>query len=150
MRKLSFNYEMKLTFSGPVTEHRFQLRCIPATRARQQVIDVLLKVEPTCHLDMMVDSFGSVVATGYLPEPHNSFSYSVTGIAFVDVANAKSDSSKPLYRYDTELTSPGPSLHALINTCKERVDALGPNARVLARAQEVMHCVLLINLELPA
>lgn len=141
MRKLSFNYEMKLTFSGPVTEHRFQLRCIPATRARQQVVDVLLKVEPTCHLDMMVDSFGSVVATGYLPEPHNSFSYSVTGIAFVDVANAKSDASKPLYRYDTELTSPGPSLHALIKTCKERVDALGPNARVLARAQEVMHCV---------
>lgn len=141
MRKLSFDYEMKLTFSGPVTKHRFQLRCIPATRARQQVVDVRLDVEPQCHLDTMVDSFGSVVATGYLPEPHDSFSYSVTGIAFVDTANAKSDPIKPLYRYDTELTEPGPYLKDLIATCQARIAALGCHASVLERAQEVMHTV---------
>ena len=31
VKKLVFDYEMKLSFSSPVTDHRFQLRCIPAT-----------------------------------------------------------------------------------------------------------------------
>lgn len=43
MKKLVFDYEMKLSFSSPVTDHRFQLRCIPATGPRQQVIDVAVK-----------------------------------------------------------------------------------------------------------
>lgn len=46
MKKLVFDYEMKLSFSSPVTDHRFQLRCIPATGPRQQVIDVAVKIEP--------------------------------------------------------------------------------------------------------
>ena len=30
MKKLVFDYEMRLSFSAPVTDHRFQLRCIPS------------------------------------------------------------------------------------------------------------------------
>ncbi|MBM6774183.1 transglutaminase family protein [Olsenella profusa] len=130
---------MRLTFDGPVTEHRFQLRCVPATRARQQVVDVKLEVDPPCHLDMQVDSFSSVVATGYLPNPHDHFSYAVTGIAFVDVANAKSNPVKPLYRFDTPLTTPGPAVSALVEACRARIAALGEGASVVARASEVMH-----------
>ena len=50
MKKLVFDYEMKLSFSSPVTDHRFQLRCIPATGPRQQVIDVAVKIEPDVEL----------------------------------------------------------------------------------------------------
>ena len=46
MKKLVFDYEMKLTFSSPVTDHRFQLRCVPATGPRQQVVDVEVAIEP--------------------------------------------------------------------------------------------------------
>lgn len=141
MKKLSFDYEMRLTFDSPITDHRFQLRCVPATRARQQIVDVRLDVEPSCHLDRQVDSFGSVVATGYLPEPHDSFSYAVTGIAFVDVANARSDPEKPLYRFESALTVPGPAIEALVETCRARLAGLGPHAGVVERATEVMHAV---------
>lgn len=141
VKKLSFDYEMKLTFGGPVTNHRFQLRCIPATRARQQVVDVKLEVSPDCSLYLQPDSFGSVVATGYLPEPHDYFSYAVTGIAFVDAEHAGPDPVKPLYRFDSALTQPGPALEALIATCRARVEALGPDAGVVERAAEVMHAV---------
>ena len=51
MKKLVFDYEMKLSFSSPVTDHRFQLRCIPATGPRQQVIDVAVKIEPDVELE---------------------------------------------------------------------------------------------------
>ena len=46
MKKPVFDYEMKLTFSSPVTDHRFQLRCVPATGPRQQVVDVEVAIEP--------------------------------------------------------------------------------------------------------
>ena len=46
VKKLVFDYEMKLSFSSPVTDHRFQLRCIPATGPRQQVIDVEVTIQP--------------------------------------------------------------------------------------------------------
>lgn len=45
MKKLVFDYEMRLSFSAPVTDHRFQLRCIPSTGPRQQVIDVEVKIQ---------------------------------------------------------------------------------------------------------
>lgn len=97
MKKLVFDYEMKLSFSSPVTDHRFQLRCIPATGPRQQVIDVAVKIEPDVELETTIDSFDSVVMTGFIPEPHTMFNYSVTGIAFVDNAHIKSEIYKPLY-----------------------------------------------------
>ena len=97
MKKLVFDYEMKLSFSSPVTDHRFQLRCIPATGRRQQVIDVAVKIEPDVELETTIDSFDSVVMTGFIPEPHTMFNYWVTGIAFVDNAHIKSaEIYKPL------------------------------------------------------
>ena len=139
MKKLSFDYEMRLSFSVPIREHRFQLRCLPATRARQQVVDARLVVEPECRLETQTDSFGSVVTTGYLPEPHDSFSYSVTGIAFVDTAHAAPEPMKPLYRFESALTTAGPAVEALVETCRARVEALGEGAGVVERATEVMH-----------
>lgn len=57
MKKLVFDYEMKLTFSSPVTDHRFQLRCVPATGPRQQVVDVEVAIEPDVELETTIDSF---------------------------------------------------------------------------------------------
>lgn len=97
VKKLVFDYEMRLSFSAPVTDHRFQLRCIPSTGPRQQVIDVEVKIQPETELETTIDSFDSVVMTGFIPEPHDIFSYSVTGIAFVDNAHIHKEAYKPLY-----------------------------------------------------
>lgn len=139
MKKLAFDYEMRLSFSTPIREHRFQLRCVPATRPRQQVVDARLVVEPSCRLETLTDSFGSIVATGYLPEPHDSFSYSVTGIAFVDAEHTGTEPVKPLYRFKSALTEPGPAVEALVERCRRRIEALGEGATTVARAAEVMH-----------
>ena len=60
MKKLEFDYQMKLTFSHPVTDHKFQLRCIPATGPRQQIVDVEMNLEPDTKLEKQIDSFDSV------------------------------------------------------------------------------------------
>ena len=121
MKKLVFDYEMKLHFSSPVTEHRFQLRCIPATGPRQQIVDVHMTLAPEVELETSVDSFDSVVVTGFIPESHDFFNYAVTGIAFVDNEHIKPEIYKPLYRFDSALTIPGPSIERLIAACRERL-----------------------------
>ena len=129
---------MKLSFSSPVTDHRFQLRCIPATGPRQQVIDVAVKIEPDVELETTIDSFDSVVMTGFIPEPHTMFNYSVTGIAFVDNAHIKSEIYKPLYRFNSALTVPGPAIEALIGICRERIASLPADCTPIDQAREVM------------
>lgn len=129
---------MKLTFSTPVTEHRFQLRCVPVTGPRQQVIDVNVRMEPHVDLESTIDSFGSRVMTGYIPQEHTSFGYLVTGIAFVDNANIKEEPFKPLYRFQSELTKPGAAIGTLVEQCRTRLAALGSDAGELESAQAIM------------
>ena len=57
MKKLEFDYQMKLTFSHPVTDHKFQLRCIPATGPRQQIVDVEMSLEPDTKLEKQIEAF---------------------------------------------------------------------------------------------
>ena len=121
VKKLVFDYEMKLSFSSPVVDHRFQLRCVPATGPRQQVVDVEVRIDPEVRYEMLIDSFDSIVLTGYLPEAHDHFDYAVTGIAFVDNENTKSEKFKPLYRFPSALTQPGTHVLALLEQCKERL-----------------------------
>lgn len=139
MKKLEFDYEMTLKFSEPVTDHRFQLRCIPATGPRQQIVDTQMDLQPEAELETLVDSFGSLVACGYIPQAHDSFSYRVSGIAFVDNAATKPELFKPLYRFDSALTTPGPCLEKLIGVCRERIQALPPDASPIDKASEAMH-----------
>ena len=122
VKKLVFDYAMELHFSSPVTEHRFQLRCIPVTGPRQQIVDVQLQIEPKVELETSVDSFGSKVVTGFIPQPHDTFKYSVTGIAFVDSEHTEPEPYRPLYLYDSALTIPGPQVEQLIAQCRDRLE----------------------------
>ena len=138
MKKLVFDYEMKLSFSSPVTNHRFQLRCIPVTGPRQQVVDVDVMVEPHTELETTIDAFDSVVSTGFIPEPHTMFNYRVTGIAFVDNAHIKAERYRPLYRFYSALTVPGPAVEALIAICRTRLERLADDATALDKAGAIM------------
>lgn len=138
MKKLVFDYEMKLGFSSPVTDHRFQLRCVPATGPRQQIVDVEVRLQPEVELERSIDSFDSVVLTGFIPEPHDEFNYKVTGIAFVDNERTKPEGCKPLYHFDSQLTVPGPAVEWLIGVCKGRIDMLPATTGVVDKARVVM------------
>lgn len=139
MRKLAFDYRMKLTFSAPVTDHRFQLRCVPATGARQQVFDVRIELDPDVEVERLVDSFDSIVLTGFVPGAHDTFGYTVRGIAFVDTEHTKPERHKPLYRFNSVLTRPGECIQAMIGRCRERLASLPDGANDVERGAEIMH-----------
>ncbi|MBM6699754.1 transglutaminase family protein [Bifidobacterium pullorum subsp. saeculare] len=139
MKKLMFDYRMRLSFGAPVTDHRFQLRCVPATGPRQQVVDVTVRVEPEVELFRTIDSFDSVVMTGFLPTAHDHFGYRVTGIAFVDNAHIKSEPYKPLYRFQSALTAPGPAVAALTERCRGELARTPADLTDVEKSELVMH-----------
>ena len=102
------------------------------------MVDVEVAIEPDVELETTIDSFDSVVMTGFIPQPHTIFSYSVKGIAFVDNAHIKSEIYKPLYRFNSALTIPGPCIESMIAACRERIAGLPADATPIDQAWEVM------------
>lgn len=141
MRKLSFDYATRLEFSEAVTDHRFQLRCLPPTLPQQRICDLKFEIDPACEVTHETDSFANPVAVGRIVEPHTSFAYHVSGLAFVDQSLSRRQPYKPLYRYQSAYTQQGPALKALTAEVRAALDkttwATGP----LERATYVMGAV---------
>ena len=121
MKKLLVDYTTKLEFSGPVVDHHFLLRCLPQENSQQQIHSLSFSIEPDAWHAREVDSFGNQVVVGHLMEPHSSFSWSVRAIAFVDHEHRKQMPYKPLYRYPSALTVPGPSVEGLVEEVRSSV-----------------------------
>ena len=83
-RELSFYFDTVLNFSGSVTEHNFLLRCIPADAPEQSILSYTLTVYPDGAASLGRDSFGNVVRAGRVVEAHDSFRYTLQGMAYRD------------------------------------------------------------------
>lgn len=121
MKKLLVDYTTTLEFSGPVVDHHFLLRCLPQENSQQQIHSLSFSIEPDAWHAREVDSFGNQVVVGHLMEPHSSFSWSVRAIAFVDHGHRKQMPYKPLYRYPSALTVPGPAVEGLVEEVRSSV-----------------------------
>ena len=109
MGRLGFLFQLQLTFSEPVNHHAFQLRCLPKSSVRQQVVQSSFRVLPECKTIMSDDHFG-LKQLGSMITLHAGFSVQAEGI--VDILPGmceKADSNWKLgpYRQETFLTAPG-------------------------------------------
>ncbi len=74
MKVLQVQYEMRLTFDAPVTDHYFQFRCLPMKDDAQTVETIKISVEPACAVHERIDGFGNRMCYGEVLEPHDSLS----------------------------------------------------------------------------
>ena len=127
-RELSFYFDTVLNFSGSVTEHNFLLRCIPADKPEQSILSYTLTVYPDGAASLGRDSFGNVVRAGRVVEAHDSFRYTLQGMAYRDDSLRVPEEAAPFYRYVSPLTQVTPELEAFY----ERVvkDAAGNTVQV--------------------
>ncbi len=72
MKVLQVQYEMRLTFAAPATDHHFLFRCLPMEDDAQTVEKLKLSVEPACAVHERIDGFGNRMCYGELPGPHDS------------------------------------------------------------------------------
>lgn len=115
MGRLGFSFQLQLTFSEPVNHHAFQLRCLPKSNVRQEVITSAFRILPECQIIISEDHFG-LKQTGTMVLPHAGFSVQAVGI--VDVRPELCETADVNwklgpYRRETPLTASGPALTAL-------------------------------------
>ena len=123
-RELSFYFDTVLNFSGSVTEHNFLLRCIPADSPEQKVLSYTLTVYPDGAASLGRDSFGNVVRAGRVVEAHDSFRYTLQGMAYRDDSLRLPEEASPFYRYASPLTQVTPELEAFYASAAKDVEAL--------------------------
>jgi transglutaminase-like putative cysteine protease len=111
-RELSFYFDTVLNFTGSVTEHNFLLRCIPADSPEQKILSYTLTVYPDGAASLGRDSFGNVVRAGRVVEAHDSFRYTLQGMAYRDDSLRLPEEAAPFYRYASPLTQITPELEA--------------------------------------
>lgn len=133
MRKLYFLHCKKLEFDTPVISHSFSLRLVPTTDSRQIICDLKKDVTPTERLTAVTDEWGTTMWIGDCYYEHDTFSYSVSGIAWVKNTPYIEGPLHPIYRYSSELTHPGKAIEAIY------AGAEITSADPVSRAQEWMH-----------
>lgn len=108
MRSLSFYYDTSLTFSEPIKEHDFLLRCVPPDLPEQRITEFTLTIVLMDRGGRYgTDAFGNRTYKGRIPAPHMSFRYTVRGrVVRDDSAKQREDTVLPGYKYPSRLTEP--------------------------------------------
>lgn len=115
-RLLHFTYDIRLTFSAPVTRHAFVLRCIPSSLPGQQILDACLTLDPPVPFSIQRDSFGNLLQIGRIDTPHDHFCYSVRGSARLDFSQRQLVRCSSLFRQPSAYTHLSPELVGWLDT----------------------------------
>ena len=109
MKRLRFEYSARLEFAESVSEHCFTLRCLPVSDGRQLIREPQYEIFPLENSKIWLsrDSFGNTLLCGRIPDPHNIFSFHVSGKA--EIINTRDISGFPaaIYGYSSPLAKPG-------------------------------------------
>lgn len=144
MRMLSYVFETQLTFSEPVTDHSFVLRCLPKSTNTQKVMEAQVFTHPRIPLVEQVDGFGNRIVVGYCPEAHESFNFYTTGLTMVEPEDAGPTPAHPMFLQSTRLTAADENLRLL---AKETASAVGVS---LVGATRASTDVLMLTQQLTA
>lgn len=117
MKRLRFEYFAQLKFAESISEHCFTLRCMPVSDGRQLIREPHCEIFPReCgKLWTSRDSFGNTLLCGRISEPHDVFSFRVSGEA--EIINARDISGFPadVYGYSSPLTKAGACIREFYN-----------------------------------
>ena len=86
MKKLRFQYFLRIDFDKPVTQHSFTVRCTLPSDERQTVLQQDIHILPKEFLCENKDSFGNVYFFGRAKDPHNAFEVITEGLVLTGCA----------------------------------------------------------------
>lgn len=103
MGKYHYHFTTKIEFSEEVRSHSFLLRCTPQHLPFQKIIEEQCTVLPSVELYRGTDSFGNIVHSGFIAEPHSSFEFTSEGVLSLDSYRI-CEELNPIYLYSSEYT----------------------------------------------
>ena len=144
-RELSFYFDTVLNFTGSVTEHNFLLRCIPADAPEQSILSYTLTVYPDGAASLGRDSFGNVVRAGRVVEAHDSFRYTLQGMAYRDDSLRVPDEAAPFYRYASPLTQATSELETFYKEVTKGVAGWGGAMQMQSQGETQVQSITALN-----
>lgn len=136
MRKLRFLYEMQLDFSGNVEGHSFVLRCLPKETITQHIKNLSCSISPLSSITKTRDAFGNAMCFGFIAEPHDYFSFRVSGIAVTNSENIDNGELNPIFRYPTWQTTLTHGMEPYLALAEQQRD---PVQKALRMSSELYH-----------
>ncbi|MBR2834704.1 MAG: transglutaminase family protein [Coriobacteriales bacterium] len=112
MRILSYTFETSLSFSEPVTEHSFVLRCMPKSCARQTVLSSQTIISPASSISQQVDGFENILQIGRIGREHDAFDFASSGVVMVDAEDARPRILHPVFTRPSRYTMPNAQIEA--------------------------------------
>jgi transglutaminase-like putative cysteine protease len=111
LKTVNFQYQTKLAFSSPASDHRFLLRILPQSDERQRIKNISWHISPQAVVWNSSDGFGNEALSGCIEAPHNHFSFGINGTAEIS-SEPYTMRGKPecILSYPTELTKPQANL----------------------------------------
>lgn len=121
MRTLHFDYDMQLRYSQPVSVCHFTIKCFPYDSARQKVSELAISLKPETKYSNGTDSFGNRQIYGCVKEPHEVFSFHVsgevrTGCSEFEFAGTSDENELMIFRNCYGLNEPGRGLRAYFSS----------------------------------
>ena len=126
MKKLQFDYFMKIQYTVPARECHFTIKCMPVTTDRQEISNLQINLLPDNVYTEAVDSFGNKQIYGQIAKPHSEFSLHVTGDATVglsDFEQAQKGEIFPAYRYPHGMNCGGDNIKTYYKSLKDTLSS---------------------------
>lgn len=123
---------MKLEFNGEVEWHSFCLRCLPRMTCFQHITKLSVEISPYTSITKSVDAFGNQMCSGYIEEPHNFFSFRISGTALTNSENIDMSLSNPIFKYATPQTTLTSGYEKFLEAAQSKHD---PVQKVMAMSQ---------------
>ncbi|MDD2798895.1 MAG: transglutaminase family protein [Bacteroidales bacterium] len=105
MGKLQYSFTTKFLFTEEVRSHSFLLRCTPQHLPFQKIISEQCVIFPSTELSRGMDSFGNIVHSGHITEPHSTFEFCSEGEVWLETYRI-CEELNPLFLYTSDYTKP--------------------------------------------
>lgn len=135
MRRLSFQFSSRISFSVPVVAHNFRLHILPTAEPEQTVIAESVQVTPNASLEYTRDAFGNRVIVGMIDVLHDELSYQCSGTVVRDDDLRAEIPPMPCYRYPSRLTQPS----AALTQWAQRLKLAGSDLAIAQGLQQAVH-----------
>ena len=130
MKDLKYQYHLQICFSEPAREHRFTVKSIPKSDARQKILTQKVRIVPNEFLCDSRDSFGNLCVYGDAEKEHKLFEVFVEGQARTGLSpweEEVEDKTAWIFKYPSVYTNPGPWLLKLFretepDSCMKNLD----------------------------
>lgn len=115
MKNLLYDYYMRISYTEPVGECHYTIRCIPAETDDQRPGQMKMEIMPEDNHTLGEDSFGNRLITGRVDADHDLFVFHIKGSVQTGLCGyeeAEAEEKTALYKYPSTLTRPGKGLKA--------------------------------------